>query len=433
MATLLYKSPVQTDHPAGAQLRSRVIARVFALITLALAAAVAPAYGITVTAPASGAHVTSPFSVVASTSTCDSKPAVSMGYSIDSGATTIVSTNFSALVSASVGKHTLHVKCWGVKASGDSLVSITVLPTPIATPAISPVAGTYTSSQSVLLSDATPGAKIYYTTNGVAPSASSTLYTGAIPVSANTEIEAIAIAPGSTSSGLARADFVIKPPSVPPMVPANATAATKIHLLDTWHFNHDAGTPGSAEGESSLVGTPSLSGQSREFASSYTDGGGEIFSVSYANDTTSMNFLYDGWVRIASGSTLANLEMDSNQVTANGDTVIYAFQCSGYSKLWEYSGAGATWVHSSQPCDPSTWTTDAWHHVQISYSRDDSGNVTYHSVWLDGNEQAINATVPSSFPLGWQVGVVQTQFQVDGFSAAGSSVLYLDDLTIYRW
>jgi hypothetical protein len=125
--------------------------------------------------------------------------------------------------------------------------------------------------------------------------------------------------------------------------------------------------------------------------------------------------------------------MDSNQVAANGQTVIYAFQCDGYAKTWDYSGPGAHWVRSNQYCDVNTWSTDTWHHVQISYQRDNSGNVTYNSVWLDGNEQVINATVASSFSLGWKVGVVQTQFQIDGVGASGSSKLYLDNLTIYRW
>jgi hypothetical protein len=138
-------------------------------------------------------------------------------------------------------------------------------------------------------------------------------------------------------------------------------------------------------------------------------------------------------VWIDEGSQIANLEMDSNQVIANGDTVIYAFQCDYYSKVWDYSGPGARWVHSTQYCDVRTWTTNAWHHVQISYSRDDLGFVTYHSVWLDGVEQVINARVPSAFALGWRIGVVQTQFQMDGLGASGSSTDYADNLTISRW
>jgi hypothetical protein len=58
--------------------------------------------------------------------------------------------------------------------------------------------------------------------------------------------------------------------------------------------------------------------------------------------------------------------------------------------------------------------------------------VTYKSVWLDGVQQDINATVPSSFALGWG-STLLTNFQVDGLGGYGSSTLYLDSLTIYRW
>jgi hypothetical protein len=314
-------------------------------------------------------------------------------------------------------------------------------PATAATPAISPAAGAYPSAQSVTLSDSTTGATIYYTTNGAAPTTSSAIYSGPISVVASEVIQAVAVAPDYTDSGLAKANYTITPPSsgtnTPPpsgpVVPSDATVASDIHLLDTWIYNHDAGTPGTAVGTTSLVGTPSLSGNARQFISSYTDDGGEIYSVVYASDTTSMNFVYDGWVWIDAGSSIANLEMDSNQVLANGQTIIYAFQCSGNDGVWDYSGAGAKWVHSSQPCNPGKWETNVWHHVQISYSRDDAGNVTYQSVWLDGTEQAINATVPSSFALGWKVGVVQTQFQMDGLGTSGSSTVYLDNLTISRW
>ena len=46
------------------------------------------------------------------------------------------------------------------------------LPT-VATPAFSSGTGTYTSIQSVTIGDTTPGATIYYTTNGTAPATSS--------------------------------------------------------------------------------------------------------------------------------------------------------------------------------------------------------------------------------------------------------------------
>jgi hypothetical protein len=145
-------------------------------------------------------------------------------------------------------------------------------------------------------------------------------------------------------------------------------------------------------------------------------------------------------VYVASPSDgIANLEFDMNQVLANGQTVIYGFQCDGYSSTWDYtenSGSPAAyvdhWLHSTAACNPGQWTTDTWHHLQVTYSRDDAGNVTYHSVWFDGAEQDIDATVPSAFALGWG-SVLLTNFQVDGVGATGSSTVYIDNLTVSRW
>ena len=70
--------------------------------------------------------------------------------------------------------------------------------------------------------------------------------------------------------------------------------------------------------------------------------------------------------------------------------------------------------------------------MQIAYSRDDAGNATYQSVWLDDVEQDVNATVPAAFALGWG-STLLTNVQVDGLGASGSSTLYIDNLTVYRW
>jgi hypothetical protein len=79
-----------------------------------------------------------------------------------------------------------------------------------ALPAFSVKAGTYSSAQSVTLSDTTPGATIYYTTNGTTPTTSSTKYTGtAITVSASETVEAIAVATGYAESGVASAKYII--------------------------------------------------------------------------------------------------------------------------------------------------------------------------------------------------------------------------------
>jgi hypothetical protein len=190
----------------------------------------------------------------------------------------------------------------------------------------------------------------------------------------------------------------------------------------------------------SLTDSPSRSGSARKFVTSFKDSGGERYWIIFGEDTASTHFLYDAWVYFAKPSSeIANLEMDMNQVLSNGETVIYGFQCDGASSTWDYTKNAGTskkykdaWVHSSASCNPRQWSTNTWHHVQIEYSRDDAGNVTYKSVWLDGAKQDVNATVPSAFDLGWTPSLL-TNFQVDGDGAGGKPTVYVDDLTIYRW
>lgn len=232
---------------------------------------------------------------------------------------------------------------------------------------------------------------------------------------------------------------VVAPPTA--SVPATAKVVKNIEALTTWQAANDTGTgSGTSTGTMSLVSSPSLSGLARKFATSYRNAAGERFYVSFGADMHPKNFLYDAWIYLASPSSdIANLEMDMNQVIWNGDTVIYGFQCDGYTSTWDYTtnegspqNPSDQWLHSTAYCNPREWSTNTWHHVQVMYSRDSAGNVTYHSVWLDGVEQDINVTVPSAFALGWG-SVLLTNLQVDGLGGYGSATVYLDNLTVYRW
>ena len=64
----------------------------------------------------------------------------------------------------------------------------------------------------VNLSDSTPGATIYYTTDGSAPSAKSMQYSTSLTVSTTTILNAIAFAPGFASSSVAKSIYVISQP-----------------------------------------------------------------------------------------------------------------------------------------------------------------------------------------------------------------------------
>jgi hypothetical protein len=223
-------------------------------------------------------------------------------------------------------------------------------------------------------------------------------------------------------------------------IPSDATSVGSIQVLGDWKATDDSGTTGKANGAMAVVGSPSVSGGARRFISNFTKDGGERYQVSFGDDESATNFVYDGWIYLTSSSKeVGNLEMDLNQVMSNGWTVIFGFQCDGWSGTWDYTGnAGSptkpkdAWVHSHAACNPRSWSINTWHHVQIYYSRTSSGVVTYHTVWLDGKGQTINGTVASAFALGWAPTLL-VNFQVDGFGASGQTTVFLDDLRIYRW
>ena len=83
-----------------------------------------------------------------------------------------------------------------------------------AMPTFSPAEGTYTSSLSVAITDVTPGALIYYTTDGVTiPTTGSAQYASPIPVSANETIQAVAVARNYLNSSIASAAYSINFPA----------------------------------------------------------------------------------------------------------------------------------------------------------------------------------------------------------------------------
>jgi Chitobiase/beta-hexosaminidase C-terminal domain len=78
-----------------------------------------------------------------------------------------------------------------------------------ATPTFNPVSGTYATAQTVTISSATPGATIYYTTDGSTPTTASQPYSGPITVSTSETVSAIAAASGYANSAPGSATYII--------------------------------------------------------------------------------------------------------------------------------------------------------------------------------------------------------------------------------
>ena len=105
-------------------------------------------------------------------------------------------------------------------------------------PTFSPAPGSFTAAQSVKLADSTAGATIHYTTDGTTPTPGSTVYSGPITVAATTTLEAIAVATGFTTSGVAKGIYTINtvtPAAAPTLSPAPGSYATAqtVALADT--------------------------------------------------------------------------------------------------------------------------------------------------------------------------------------------------------
>ncbi len=135
-------------------------------------------------------------------------------YTVDGSMPTHSSTIYSAPINVSGGSLTIRAfaSASGYQDSPIDVGAYQIQPlTAAATPTFSPAAGTYSTAQTVTLSDTTPGAVIFYTTDGTAPTTASAVYSAAIKVSASETVKALATASGHAQSAVASAAYVIQP------------------------------------------------------------------------------------------------------------------------------------------------------------------------------------------------------------------------------
>jgi len=168
-------------------------------------------------------------------------------------------------------------------------------PVQVATPVITPTTGTYTSLQMATITDATPGAVIFYTTDGSTPTEASTRYTGAFSVVASETINAFAVSSGYLDSAVANAAIAISVPtavaltsSKNPSLFGDSITFTGVVSPSSSGNQVPTGTLTFTDGSTSL-GTAAVTSQgvvSGSISTSALVGGTHSINVSYSGDVT---------------------------------------------------------------------------------------------------------------------------------------------------
>ncbi|HTQ53203.1 MAG TPA: chitobiase/beta-hexosaminidase C-terminal domain-containing protein [Bryobacteraceae bacterium] len=126
------------------------------------------------------------------------------------------STQFTVDIPATTGGDTAYVGFTGGTGGASAIQEIvnwdhlSYAGDVAALPVFNPPGGTYSAPQSVAISDSTPGAQIYYTTDGSTPTQSSIPYTGPVTVSASQTLKAVALASGYLPSSIGTATYAIQ-------------------------------------------------------------------------------------------------------------------------------------------------------------------------------------------------------------------------------
>ena len=378
------------------------------IYTINLPTTAAPAFS-----PVAGTY-TSAQSVAITSSTSGA----SIRYTTDgSTPSATVGTLYSGPVS--IGS-TLTLKAIAFKTgSNDSTVTSAIytinLPT-VAAPMFSPVAGTYTSAQSVAITSSTSGASIRYTTDGSTPSATAgTLYSGPVSITTTTTLKAVAYKAGNNNSTVTSGVYTISQPK---------------------------------------AATPTFSPGARTYTSVQT------VAISSATSGASIVYTTDGTVPTESGGTITHGTLYTAPLSINSTTTLKAVSFSnGFADSSVASGtftlnlplraapifisAAGTYASTQNVAilDPQTDNT----HAAIAYTVDGSlptasgGSITHGTLYT--GSLTINATTtlkaicflvgyaPSAVTSG-TYSIVPASASVPVFSPASGSYASAQNVTI---
>ena len=219
-----------------------------------------------------------------------------------------------------------------------------------AAPTFNPVAGTYSSAQSVSISSTTSGATIRYTTDGTTPSETNgTVYSSAVNISVNTTLQAIAYKTGMADSPITSGIFDIQ-----------CAAPT---------FSPVAGTYGSAQSVS---------------ISSTTSGATIRYTTDGSTPSETNGTIYSSAVNISVNTTLQAIAYKTGMADSPITSGIYDIQCAAPT----FSPSAGTFTSSTVVTISSTTSGATIRYTTDGSTPSESAGTVYSS--------AVNITVSST-------------------------------------
>jgi hypothetical protein len=287
----------------------------------------------------------------------DATAGTTIYYTTNGTTPTTSSTVYSGAITVSA---TETLEAIAVKAGNTNSLVATVAYTinsVLPAPTFSLAAGSYSGSQSVTISDATAATTIYYTTNGTTPTTSSTVYSGAITVSATETLEAIAVKTGYTNSAVATAAYTIVPGVSAPVfspTPGTYTSAQNVTISDA--------TSGAA-----------------------------IYYTTNGTTPTTSSTLYTGGIWLTATQTLKAIAVMTGYANSPVTTAAYAIAPVLPSPTFSPQGGGPTWALFTTP--PSVTLSDTQAGVSFYYTTNGTTPTTSSTLYTGPITVTVSETI----------------------------------------
>jgi hypothetical protein len=307
----------------------------------------------------------------------------------------------------------------GMTTSGTASATYTI-ESQVATPTLSPAAGSYSSAQTVTISTTSSGATIYYTTNGTTPTTNSTVYSGPITVSASETLKAYATKSGYFDSNV-------------------ATAAYTIGSGGGGGISFGSGF---TAGSMVLNGNAAISGSA--LALTTTNGTFQASSAWYPTAVNIQNFTTDFSLQSTAGTGTADgltFTLQNNSTAALGGAggnlgyglttaKSMAVKFDLYSNNGEGSDSTGLYLNGASPTTPAVDMTGSGIDLH-------SGDVFRVHMTYDGTNLAMtitDATTAGAFSISWPVNIPSTVGGNTAFAGfTGSTGGFVANQNILSW